>query len=460
MEKKYKMLIYVLIFIQIILLIGTYYCFQKSLFSPSFIFLIGFLTASICAAFFQGKWGEILHWNSFIVYLVGFITFFAVSVVINRLYIAIKSKSKKRAICISKEYKNIEIPTVIYIVFAIIHIIAIYFLIKRVKETAAIYGVYGSWSESVEKYRYIVAFTTNEIAGINIIGKIAMDITKVCGFFWSYIFIYNILSEKRKISILALINLILCIIHDFLGGARTGTVVILIACIGIFYTFWIKKHYNRKKLPFKYIVKICIVLLFIVISFQFLGGVIGRNIDVSFTEYFAKYVGSPMKNLDIFMQQDHQLPNVWGQQTFANFINWIGSKTNNINLYYKLDLPFINYNGFNMGNVYTTFYMFLYDFGMIGVVGCTAVMAAISQLYYELSIGNEKAKPFNIIIYSMILPQLLLCFFSNKFYEFFATTSFIRWAIILKILIWLLLEHEIRFFKGGIKISKINSTIQ
>lgn len=446
------MLIYVLIFFEIILLISTYYCFQKSLFSPSFVFLGGFLIASICAALFQDRWGEILHWNSFFVYLIGFITFFIISLSTHIVYRRIRGNKKSKDP--SNLINSIEIPKIIYLIFMIIHVMAIYFVVKRVQQTAAMYGTVGSWNECIEKYRYIVAFTTNDVARISKIGFYMITITKVGGFFWNVIFTYNILCEKRKISILALVNLIICIFCDFLGGSRTGTVIILISCIVVFYAIWSKKNINRKKLPLKYVLRICIALLLIVASFQFLGSLIGRNVDVSFTEYFAKYVGSPIKNLDIFMQGNHQLPDIWGKETFAYFINWIGNKTNNSSLIYNLDLPYIKLNGFNMGNVYTTFYMFLYDFGVIGVICCTAVMAFISQIYYELAIGNNKSRIFNIIIYSMIVPQLMLSFFSNKFYETFATYTFMERSIILAILVWLLLRYRISFSKNKIRIQR------
>lgn len=446
------MLIYLLIFFEIILLIFTYYCFQKSLFSPSFVFFSGFLIASICAASFQGRWGEILQWNSFLVFFIGLFTFFIVSVCIHISYRKIKSDKKNQSSL--NLIESIEISKIIYFIFAIFHVMAIFFLIKRVKETAAMYGVYGSWSECIEKYRYLIMFTTNDIAKISKIGSYSILITRTSASFWGVIVIYNFLCEKKKVSFLALLNLILCILCDFLGGSRTGTVVILISCIVIFYIIWSKRNVNRKKLPFKYVLKIGIILILIVFSFQTLGGIIGRNVEVNFVEYFAKYIGAPIKNFDIFMQKDHILPDIWGKETFAYFINWIGNKTGDANLIYNLDLPFIKLNDFNMGNVYTTFYMFVYDFSTIGVIWCTAIMAAISQIFYELSIENKKTKIFTIIMYSMIVPQLALSFFSNKFYEAFATYTFMQKIVIILILILVVLRYRVSFKRGKIIIRK------
>lgn len=452
------MLIYLLIFIEVLLLVSSYYCFQKSFFSPSFIFIGGFLFASVCTIFFQERWGEILHWNSFSILLIGFVIFFFTTLCVHVIYRNVKRNNQ-----IFKDSKkilnSIEISNLIYIGFMVIHILAIFFLIKKVKGTANMYGTYGSWGESIEVYRHIVAFTKKDVARIGFIGNWMINITRCFGFFWGFVFIYNYLSEKRKISILALINLILCIICELLGGARTGIIVIIIACVVDFYVIWTQKSINKKKLPIKYVFNICMVFFIVIISFQLLGGIIGRNVDVKFAEYFAKYVGSPIKNLDIFIQKNNPLPDIWGKETFAYFINWIGTKTQNAELIYNLDLPYINLNGFNMGNVYTTFYMFVYDFGIKGVIVCTAFMAFISQLYYELVISNKKTKLFNIIIFSMIIPQLLLSFFSNKFYETFATINFVQQLILLRVMVWMTLEYRISLNKGKIKICRISKYI-
>ena len=453
------MLIFILIFIQVLLIISIYYYFNGNIFSPPFVFIFGFLIATCCASFFQNRWGIILHFNTFNVYLIGFLIFYIISVSIHLIFRTIINKNIEIKEISDKGFKKIYIHNLVYVIFAIIHLVSILFLIYIVKSTGAMYGAGGDWSESIEKYRYIVAFTNNEVAKVGLIGNLMITITKTFGFLWAYIFIYNIFSMKKKISILALINLLLCIICDFLSGARTGMITIVIALVVDFYVLWCKKNKTTKKLPMKYIVKIAILFLLLIFSFQFLGGFIGRNIDVKFSEYFAKYIGAPIKNLDIFMQESHKFPDIFGQQTFAYLINWIGDKTNNSNLCYNLDLPYINLNGFNMGNVYTTFYMFIYDFGMWGVVYCTSVIAIISQIYFELVLTKKKSKHFDIIIYSLIIPQLILSFFSNKFFETFATIYFIKRLIILRLAILILIERRYVISRNKIIIYKLSKYI-
>lgn len=86
---------------------------------------------------------------------------------------------------------------------------------------------------------------------------------------------------------------------------------------------------------------------------------------------------------------------------------------------YSLDLPFKSINGYSLGNVYTTFYPWLYDFGYSGIFVLTMVMGIISEtiyLYAKIQKNNHKHL-ICILIYGYISSFLFLSFFSNKFYE-------------------------------------------
>ena len=104
---------------------------------------------------------------------------------------------------------------------------------------------------------------------------------------------------------------------------------------------------------------------------------------------------------------------------------------------YKLDLPFRNINGLNLGNVYTTFYPYIYDFGYIGEFLLVLIMAIISQVIYELT-KNAKTNThplLSVLVYSNIINCLILSFFSNKFYE-----NIISIEMIKKVIFWILLN--------------------
>ena len=95
---------------------------------------------------------------------------------------------------------------------------------------------------------------------------------------------------------------------------------------------------------------------------------------------------------------------------------------------YKLDLPFRSVNNLDLGNVYTTFYPYIYDFGYIGEFILVLIMAIISQVVFEFTKDTKtmECPSLSILTYSNIVNCLILSFFSNKFYENIISISMLK----------------------------------
>ncbi|HFI0078032.1 TPA: O-antigen polymerase, partial [Streptococcus suis] len=118
-----------------------------------------------------------------------------------------------------------------------------------------------------------------------------------------------------------------------------------------------------------------------------------------------------------------------------------------------LKLPFIRYNGiYELGNVYTTFYQFLYDFGYIGVF----VLTAIISIYYTTSYRYVKKQApalslkMNLFIYAYLFNDLIMLIFSNRFYETVLNINTIKTFIAVYLIKGLLFDNG--FYLGKIKI--------
>ena len=118
--------------------------------------------------------------------------------------------------------------------------------------------------------------------------------------------------------------------------------------------------------------------------------------------------------------------------TFFCWYTYFGYKFGITEWQYTFDLPFLESNGFNMGNVYTTFYSYLYDFGFIGVFVLIALMALIFRPIYEKAKSSASSHADLWIIFSSYIAfQLIFSFFSNKFYEEIFTPGFFTSVIYL-----------------------------
>ncbi|HFI0335478.1 TPA: O-antigen polymerase, partial [Streptococcus suis] len=126
--------------------------------------------------------------------------------------------------------------------------------------------------------------------------------------------------------------------------------------------------------------KIILFAILLLIIFVASLNLFGRTNNYNGFHYLFIYLGAPLYNLSTFIsstsvpvQQEY-----FGQQTFISFYNYILPKFGLETI--TLDIPFVRYNGmYGLGNVYTTFYQFLYDFGAIGV----PIFISIIAVYFS-----------------------------------------------------------------------------
>lgn len=134
------------------------------------------------------------------------------------------------------------------------------------------------------------------------------------------------------------------------------------------------------------------------------------------------------------MGRSFSRPDVWGKMTFVRMINFLGGFLKIDSWVYELDLPFLRSNGYVCGNVYTTFYAYLYDFGVTGVIVLMILMGLISQvLYQKATKPSKRNRRYSInlwiIVYSYVFYSLAFSFFSNKFYEGIVSIQFIKYLV-------------------------------
>jgi oligosaccharide repeat unit polymerase len=207
------------------------------------------------------------------------------------------------------------------------------------------------------------------------------------------------------------------VILSLATGGREQAICYIVATAICYLIIRIRTGNQVRLTPKTVIIAMAIIAVLIV---GFLALAVARGVQQSVWDYVAEYLGAEIYNLDHFLNvyTPHKIL-TWGGMTFVNLLNFIGDKLHIATLNYQLDLPFLSSNGYDMGNVYTTFYAFVYDFGYMGVPVLTAIMAVVSQVVYEMA--SRAARPthadFWITIYAFLAFQLLFCFFSNKFYE-------------------------------------------
>lgn len=330
---------------------------------------------------------------------------------------------------------------------------AIYVNYNYIIEFASAYGVGGDFFESMVKYKIIMTFHDSD--DILVYSPWYRGVLMAVSSCFAYLAIYIFMRKKvfcGKFDLIYSTNILLYILLSFMGGGRSEVFRIITAAMFMWYIFYRTKQGNNFNVK-KVLVKFAFIMLLVSLAFIGFVFIVGRtNADLDF-EYIIMalfiYAGAPIFNLDIYLgnpwQQTH---GIFGEITFIKLINWIGQKFEVSSLVYEYDLPFLSYQNYNLGNVYTTFYAFIYDFVLVGVVVLTGIMAAICVLLYnKVKIAKiaENNINFTVICYAYLVNSLIMLPFSNTFYETVVNIGTLHKFVIMYILVYMV--NKVRIMK-------------
>lgn len=417
-------MIYLLLLTLIIILILSYYINGKDIIAPSFIFALSFTFSSIWAVAYADIWNlDSFHKNTYFVITGGVLLFVIVSLLVKVIF-SIKKQQK------NIEIHEIKIDLLVKIICIIFELITIYLCLTTLLNVVG--GSWGNIFESINKYDQISKFS-DEFIGIGRLPSLFQIATNALSYWYVYVVINNYIVNK-KIDFVGCIIILLGMIASMTTGGRNAAINMMLSIPAITVILARKKsNYKKLKINFKTKFLIIVIPIIVLISFPRLTALVGREVKQDNMYYLAIYCGAEIKNLDIYIQDNinNNLIIKHRNQSFRHLINWIGPKLGDFEPY-KLYLPFRKVNGYGLGNVYTTFYFYIMDYGYIGVVWCVSLMALISQFIYEKCrrVKLSATPKISILMYGYIFSSLVLSFFSNKFYEQNFNKTFI-YAIIL-----------------------------
>lgn len=425
-------MIYELLIGLIVLLWVSFLLNRKDILSPSFIFCTSFVFSCIWAVLYSNQWELKLHLNTFMVIIVGVVTFIFTSFVLKFFFDGTKGNEYINE---KIELKKIQLNKWIKVICIAYCVFTIFYTLNAIKN-----AVNGSWInivDAINTYRKGNLFLDKKITLPRMVYYTRV-LANTLAYWFVYIIINNYLIDK-KIDLLSAVIVFLCIISGITTGSRGDAINLILATISISFLLSRRKRGFFKAIRFKSIIKIIIVGVFFLTIFQKTAILLGRSAKYDHMYYLAIYCGAQIKNLDIFLQENEKIirtsHNSWGDQTFINAKKWLSPKLGIEDTKYEFDLPFRSVNGMNLGNVYTTFYPYIYDFGYKGLIILVALMAIIVQSVYEICKRRKINKKVDvyIIVYSQMFSLLVTAFFSNKFYEEIFNRSFIYNIILLNV---------------------------
>lgn len=416
-------MIWILFLSNIAFFLKNYYRADKDFFHPSVLFTFTFTLFTFCCCIANLYMGiDIGNISTYVIITIG------------NLLISLCGWSFRRtplnAQISSKEVESIKVSPILLLFAIAMILITIYSMYHYIIDFASQFGVGGSFTDCVVQFKIIMTFADADSILLQPPTYLHPFMTFSAVF--GYVFLYLYVREKvllNHTNILYLSILILYLMFSLMGGARSDGFRYITAYIFLWYYFLILKNgieYNKILLMKMFFIGF--FLIFLMVGYLFVTGRNDGNLKLDYIiEQIFIYAGAPIFNLDHFLSEMHSpLKGIWGESTFGRLINWIGVKFDISNFRYAPDSPFMTYQNYEMGNVYTTYYSFYYDFNFIGVIVLTFVLAvcccAIYKNVIELNIIEPKVH-FLIIVYAYLTNDIIMLPFSNRFYETIANPA-------------------------------------
>ena len=405
----------------ILLIIFTYINYKIAdgdIFNPSVIFSAMFLLFSFFCCLANLTIGiDIEETITIAVIMVGILIFTFFNYVLGKKYSFIKNHNNNFFKC--------DISSLWGIIGIVVIIVDIYIEYHYIMAFSAAYGFASDFFEAMVQYKIITTF--KDADAILVPAPWYRGPLMSVGCCLAYFSIYVFFQQKvlaDKLCIIYGSNILLYAVYSLMGGSRSEIFRVITACIFIWYFFY---RINKGELFNIKPVFIKIMLLLIVVSLFFISFIyiVGRseadmNLEEVITSLFI-YAGAPIFNLDIYLQNPwKQVHGIFGELTFVRFISWLGMKMGDTSLIYEFDIPFLSYQNYNLGNVYTTFYPFIYDFGFLGAIILIGIMAVTCIWLHNktnfVSISSNGLSIY-IICYAYLVNDIIMSPFAARFYE-------------------------------------------
>lgn len=405
--------------------------------SPEILFTGGFLLQAFFCIFYVDQWAIDLNFKTLVTVAGGCILFFVIECTFcNKKIHSIKIKGKD---------KKIEARRTILFVFLAIQIIATIGYIKFMNDNMT--GA--SIAEKIYAYRQATADYGKNIPIPKYLSLCRL-FSSAAGYVISYIYICNICVYKKlhqACSGLMLAVMVMSCVLEGILGARGGILNFIIAIVIEYALVEGKMHSNKLRL----IKKIILCAVIVMTLMPVFGKIMGRPIIENVFYEMAVYVGAPLKNLDIFLAENANLNKIH-YSTFssalADLTKILSIKQDSTSYVFPGHWNFIN--GYNLGNVYTAFANYWYDFGIVGFFFYTVVEAMIIGRLFSHAIDKRKLigtkeHLMSTVLYAYFATTILFSFFGNRFYEQFFSLYTIKFIVMLMI-VCISMEYRISNF--------------
>lgn len=445
----------------------------KDMMQPAVIFCAVYILSIICVIMNIGKWNIIFRTNTFLVLALGGLEFVLICFGIHKIYAKKKEKvsntETQTATVIEKETeKSPEIKKYMVVLVCLYNVIVLGLLIYNVLSIAHQFGEYLNFTQALTLFKNNTSYEINaEIPHyMNLLGKPVI----IFAYIFLYTFLKNIIRKEGKIhqkiikNWYYLIPVFTYIFYEFTASNRLTILSLVLGGFTMALILWNQKNNWSKAVRLRSIGRMVLCAICGLILFYFSASIIGRVNSRGPIDYITLYCGGSIECLNRFMQDPPEESNIVGKETFYYLIRNLDSYgIIELEEKYPIHLEFRNSYGNMIGNVYTAYRRWIYDFGIIGMIILQAIMAIFYQLFYEtIKKRSKQGKEINLltILYAYMIYPIFLHPIDGYFYLLTVRLAFITTLMMYLVAYAVLFQLTIKREQSEIKIQIGNRSIR
>ena len=459
-------MLYALFVITLAFLILNFTITQGDYLHPSTLFCELFAVYELICIMGQRTYQITLHAETIYVMICGFSAFTIGGILTQSKLHFVKNASVPQKQ--QNQLRYIQVPEFLVYILIVMQILTQFYFIKYLRAIATAWGSGGgSLGEMINLYDKMTKFWNEIFSNLNVpipmAYRILNPITSAASWIILYVAVNNFMIN-RKIKFSHIMVIFFMCTSILLNGSRSPLLRVFTFIIIEMYILNYKKYHYRKG-NLKFFLKLIFIVLAVSALMVVLLSLMGRSENmVNISRYIFTYTGAPIVNLDNYLQRTSikMLGGdtvFWGEHTFYKGYAYLAKilKVSFTDKVQQIDSFMFSNNGIEIGNVYTTYNVFAYDFGYLGVFPLIFIVAMYYTVAYKKILRNtemSKTIDLNLFIYAYLFNDLVMLPFSNRFYDTILDAPFIKMIIVAWLIKSALLDKKVTFgqFRLRVKI--------
>ena len=417
---------------------------QQDIMAPSVMVMLVFIFSTAMALLNVKNWNINYSIETVAILTLGLILFGFTDIFVRGL-----TKNRRFIKQITCNNESIKIASWKTLLIVFVDLLIVFLVFKEVQRIA---GTNSYFTNIFYAYRIITSHSSDLTAEqyMNGIVSQAMKIVIVSGFFYAYVYVNNVLINKEKIkkNILCLFPPILLSVMTLITGVRTNVLRLVVFIMIVWYILWQYKCGWTKKTSWKFVKKLAIALILVLLLFSVLQSVLGRTGSTDLFSVVSNYAGGPIQHFNQYIQDPPSANEVFGQETFTGVWNAL-YKLKIVNQSFSAHEEFRYLTDKDFGNVYTLFRRFIQDFGIFGMTIMTVLLSLFFSWLYNFKIRYRAIgyRRMIIIIEYGYLYYIVAMASIDNFVHDYINIGIIIQVIVLHLMSWFLvgIRGKIKF---------------